>query len=97
MDELAAQNGRERMSALPPGPRMPRALQAVGWTQRPLPFLEQCQRRYGDTFTLRIRHYGDWVILSDPDDVKKVFTAGRRRSASTPPTRCWGRCSARAR
>jgi cytochrome P450 len=55
---------------------MPRALQAVGWTQRPLPWLEKCQRRYGDIFTLRIRHYGDWVILSDPDDVKKVFTAG---------------------
>ena len=65
------------MSALPPGPRLPRALQAVGWTQRPLPWLEKCHRRYGDTFTLRIRHYGDWVILADPDDVKKVFTAGR--------------------
>ena len=64
------------MSALPPGPRMPRSLQAVGWTQRPLPWLEKCHRRYGDIFTLRIRHYGDWVILSDPDDVKKVFTAG---------------------
>ena len=62
--------------SLPPGPRMPRALQAVGWTQRPLPFLERCQRRYGDTFTLRILHWGDWVVLSDPDDVKKVFTAG---------------------
>jgi cytochrome P450 len=65
------------VSALPSGPRMPRALQAVGWTQRPLPWLERCHRRYGDTFTLRIRHYGDWVILADPDDVKKVFTAGR--------------------
>jgi cytochrome P450 len=65
------------VSALPPGPRLPRALQAVGWTQRPLPWLEKCHRRYGDAFTLRIRHYGDWVILADPDDVKRVFTAGR--------------------
>jgi cytochrome P450 family 135 len=62
--------------SLPPGPRLPRAVQAVGWTQRPLPWLERCRRRYGDIFTLRIRHYGDWVILSDPEDVKKVFTAG---------------------
>jgi cytochrome P450 len=62
--------------SLPPGPRMPRALQAIGWTQRPLPFLERCQRRYGDTFALRILHWGDWVLLADPDDVKKVFTAG---------------------
>ena len=65
-----------RRPDLPPGPRMPRALQAVGWTQRPLPFLERCQRRYGDTFALRILHWGDWVLLCDPDDVKKVFTAG---------------------
>ena len=64
------------MSALPPGPRMPRALQAIGWTQRPLPFLERCQRRFGDAFTLRIMHWGDWVVLADPADVKKVFTGG---------------------
>jgi cytochrome P450 family 135 len=64
------------ITTLPPGPRMPRSLQAIGWTQRPLPFLERCQRRFGDTFTLRILHWGDWVILSDPADVKKVFTAG---------------------
>jgi cytochrome P450 len=64
------------VSALPPGPRMPRALQAIGWTQRPLPWLERCRRRYGDAFTLRILHWGDWVILCDPDDVKRVFTAG---------------------
>jgi cytochrome P450 family 135 len=71
------------VSALPPGPRLPRTLQAVGWTQRPLPWLEKCHRRYGDIFTLRIRHYGDWVILSDPDDVKKVFTAGRAVGVDT--------------
>ncbi len=62
--------------SLPPGPRLSRALQAIGWTQRPLPFLERCRRRFGDTFTLRILHWGDWVILCDPDDVKRVFTAG---------------------
>jgi cytochrome P450 family 135 len=71
------------MSTLPPGPRMPRALQAVGWTQRPMPFLERCHRRYGDIFTLRIRHYGDWVLLADPDDVKKVFTAGSAVGVAT--------------
>jgi cytochrome P450 len=76
---MSAGNGTieaARVTGLPPGPAMPRALQAVGWTQRPLPFLERCQRRYGDTFTLRILHWGDWVLLCDPDDVKKVFTAG---------------------
>ncbi len=68
--------GAPARAGLPPGPRMPRALQAIGWTQRPLPFMERCQRRYGDIFTLRILHWGDWVLLSDPEDVKRVFTAG---------------------
>ncbi len=62
-------------SELPPGPRMPAALQAIAWARRPLPFLERCRRRYGDVFTLRVRNAGTWVILSDPQDVKAVFTA----------------------
>jgi cytochrome P450 family 135 len=54
---------------------MPSALQAVAWARRPLPFLERCQKHFGDTFTIRVRHAGTWVILSDPEDVKRVFTA----------------------
>jgi cytochrome P450 len=55
---------------------MPRALQALGWARRSLPWLERCRARYGDAFTLRIRHWGDWVVLADEADVKAVFTAG---------------------
>ena len=66
---------RNTFEELPPGPRMPSALQAVGWARRPLPFLERCQRRYGDVFTLRVRHAGTWVLVSHPEDVKRVFTA----------------------
>jgi cytochrome P450 len=62
--------------SLPPGPRLPRTLQAVGWAQRTLPWLEKCRARYGPTFTLRIRHWGDWVVLSDIPDIKAIFTAG---------------------
>src|SRR5262245_61329791 len=64
------------MRALPPGPRRPRALQTLTWMRRPLPFLESCHRRYGDAFTLRILRWGDWVVLADPADVKRIFTAG---------------------
>jgi cytochrome P450 family 135 len=62
-------------AGLPPGPRMPSALQAIGWARRPYPFMKRCQERYGDAFTLRILHSGTWVFLCDPDDVKRVFTA----------------------
>jgi cytochrome P450 family 135 len=60
---------------LPPGPRTPAAVQAWEWTRNPLPFLDRCRRRYGDAFTLRIVHQGTWVVLADPADVKRVFTA----------------------
>ena len=40
---------------LPPGPRMPAALQAAIWALRPLELLDRCQARYGEIFTLRIR------------------------------------------
>jgi cytochrome P450 family 135 len=53
---------------------MPSSLQAIAWARRPLPFLERCRARYGDAFTLRVRHNGTWVILSDPEDIKRVFT-----------------------
>jgi cytochrome P450 len=58
---------------------MPSALQAIGWTWRSLPFMERCQRRYGDVFTLRVRHGGTWVLVCDPEDVKRVFTAAPER------------------
>lgn len=61
--------------ALPPGPKLPPVVQAVAWARRPLPFLERCQKHFGDTFTIRVRHAGTWVILANPDDVKRVFTA----------------------
>lgn len=54
---------------------MPSTLQAVAWARRPLPFLERCQKHFGDIFTIQVKHAGTWVILADPEDVKKVFTA----------------------
>jgi cytochrome P450 len=51
-------------------------LQSRRWSRDPLPFLEECRARYGATFTLRLRHLGTWVLLADPEDVKRVFSAG---------------------
>ena len=63
---------------LPPGPPYPRAVQTLGWVKRPMPFMERCRERYGDAFTLRIAHEGTWVLLSDPEAVKQVFTGDPR-------------------
>jgi cytochrome P450 family 135 len=60
---------------LPPGPRMPSFVQGVGWSHRPLAFMERCQKHFGDTFTLKIARGETWVVVCDPEDVKRVFTA----------------------
>ena len=60
--------------SLPPGPPYPRALQTLGWITRPMPFMERCRERYGDAFTLKIANEGTWVLMSDPEAVKQVFT-----------------------
>ena len=62
-----------RRSPLPPGPRMPRAMQTLGWLSRPFQFVERARAKYGDTFTMHIAR-DTFVVLSDPADVKQVFT-----------------------
>ncbi len=63
------------ISALPPGPRLPAAMQMVGFWTRPLSFLERCRARYGKRFTIRLPFTPPFVMLTDPDEVKQVFTA----------------------
>jgi len=60
---------------LPPGPRQPPALQTLGWWTRPIAFIERCRTRYGKRFTLRLLATPPFVMLSDPDEVKELFTA----------------------
>jgi cytochrome P450 len=61
-------------TGLPPGPRMPRAIQTAIWTRQAQWFLMQGRRRFGPTFTLEIAYEGTWVVVSDPEVVKQVFT-----------------------
>jgi cytochrome P450 family 135 len=65
-------------ATLPPGPRLPRTLQTVGWALRTGPFLKRCRDRYGDTFTLRVAQELTWVMVSHPDTVREVFKGDPR-------------------
>ena len=59
---------------LPPGPRMPAAVQTYFMATQPLEFLERCWRRYGNSFTLRAAPMGEMVYVASPEAVKKIFT-----------------------
>jgi cytochrome P450 len=57
---------------------MPAALQTAIWVRRAQWMLSQCAARFGDVFTIRIVQEGNWVVLSNPDHVKQVFTGDPR-------------------
>jgi cytochrome P450 len=60
--------------ALPPGPSLPRPLLLGRFVLQPTSFLEDCERRYGEYFTLRLSDDRTMVITSDPEAGKTVFT-----------------------
>jgi len=50
-------------------------LQMIGWWTRPTGYLERLRAQYGSRFTLRLLGQPPFVVLSDPDDLRAVFTA----------------------
>ncbi len=60
--------------ALPAGPTEPAIVQTVEWMLRPTRYLERAFRRYGETFTMRLAGIDPFVLFSDPDAVKDIFT-----------------------
>ena len=72
--EEQARGGVE-MGELPPGPRAPSLFQTMGWWMRPISFLERNRARYGKRFTIRLLGERVFVMLSDPADVKQVYTS----------------------
>ena len=59
---------------LPPGPKTPAVVQLFKWMTRPLPFLDECAKTWGDVFTLRFPGIGNFVFVHAPEHVKQVFT-----------------------
>ena len=56
--------------------RSPRAaVQTLAWWTRSIPLYERCRARYGKRFTLRLLQSPPQVHLSDPAEIKEVFTA----------------------
>ena len=69
---------RPATRGLPPGPPLPAQLQTAIWSRQARRLLFACRERYGSIFTLRIVHEGTWVMVSDPEAVKQVFTGDSR-------------------
>jgi cytochrome P450 family 135 len=59
--------------------------QTLGWAFRPLPFMQQCRRRLGDTFSITFLGFETpMVMLSDPGAIKALYM---EREHGLPPGR----------
>ncbi|HET8592118.1 MAG TPA: cytochrome P450, partial [Solirubrobacterales bacterium] len=69
----------------PPGPTRNPLMQTMRWFYRPISFLEDSRRRYGDAFSVMfIGFETPLVLFSDPAVVKAVYT---ERDNGLPPGR----------
>jgi cytochrome P450 len=57
---------------------MPRGLFTAIWARQAQWTLAQCQRRFGETFSLWLLHEDPWVVVSNPEHVRQVFTGDPR-------------------
>jgi cytochrome P450 family 135 len=56
-----------------PGPRLPRPLQGVRFRASEHRMLARYRRRYGDVFALDMWPFDPLVVVSDPEEVKRIF------------------------
>jgi cytochrome P450 len=71
--------------ALPPEPSSPPLIQTLRWAFRPVAFLQDCRRRYGDSFSVRFLGFErPMVLISDPEAIKALY---REPSHGLPPGR----------
>jgi len=71
--------------ALPPEPKSSPLVQMLRWSFRPIPFMEECRRRYGDSFSVRFVGFErPMVMISDPEAIKALY---RERAHGLPPGR----------
>jgi cytochrome P450 len=60
--------------ALPPGPPLSATATTLAYLARPVEFFEQCQKRYGNCFTIETLLFGVEVAVVRPEDIKQIFT-----------------------
>lgn len=71
--------------ALPPEVQRTPLSQTLRWAFRPIAFMEDCRRRYGDSFGVRFLGFErPMVLISDPEAIKALY---REPSHGLPPGR----------
>jgi cytochrome P450 len=73
------------VGSLPPGLAEPPVLQTARWLIRPIAFLEDCRRRFGDAFSVRFLGFQTpLVMVSDSEAIRVLYS---EREHGLPPGR----------
>ncbi|MDJ0580569.1 cytochrome P450 [Crocosphaera sp.] len=71
---------------LPNGPKTHPWIQTYQWLTNPLKYLEDCSKRYGDIFTLKIGPvFKPQVFISNPNGIKTIFNSTPKQLDSGEP------------
>jgi cytochrome P450 len=82
---VAASRYGRSVTALPAGPTESPILQTARWVARPIRFLEDCRRRYGDAFSVMFQGFRTpLVMVSNPEVIRALYGDRRHR---LPPGR----------
>jgi cytochrome P450 len=70
---------------LPPEPKSSPLVQTLRWSFRPLPFMQECREKIGDSFSVKFVSFErPMVMISDPVAIKALYT---ERAHGLPPGR----------
>ncbi len=62
-------------ATLPDGPKIPPLLQLIKWIAEPFEYFDDCGKRYGDIFTLRLFGFPPLVMIANPQGIQEIFSA----------------------
>ncbi len=70
---------------LPPGPRLPKALQGAAFLTSRHAMMHRFHRRYGSAYRLNLPLFGPTVVISDPALIKQLFLTSTDIAGNVEP------------
>ena len=62
-----------------PEVQSPPFVQLINWIFRPLDFLEECDRVYGDMFEINLMGLPPFTVISNPQGIKEIFSVDAKK------------------
>ncbi|MEM8721415.1 MAG: cytochrome P450 [Cyanobacteria bacterium P01_G01_bin.39] len=61
------------------GPQSSPLMQLLNWIFRPLDFLEECDRKYGDMFNLNLMGLPPFTVVSNPQGIEEILSVDAKK------------------